>query len=235
MNPIAPAIWDRLMSGPSHLRFEEAGQVGARWWGHDVMTLPLAAHLVELASAEGDTILDPFGGVGTIGVAAERQRRNFIGFEIDPERFAAGQEHLSTGNGWFNCSLDQVDIFSLAADALVTSPPFGRKGEGTRVFDDEYYRQMESIFERAASIVRPSGVAIIELMNWPECPGGEELLFRFHEFLSRRWSYVREIVFTNRQDENISQIACHTWLTMWIRRSTAPPSGLATRATDGSR
>jgi site-specific DNA-methyltransferase (adenine-specific) len=43
--------------------------------------------VVELATNPGDTILDPFMGSGTTGVACHLTGRNFIGIEIDPTYF----------------------------------------------------------------------------------------------------------------------------------------------------
>lgn len=40
--------------------------------------------LVNMYSAEGDTILDPFAGLGTTGLACMASQRNSIGVEIDP-------------------------------------------------------------------------------------------------------------------------------------------------------
>jgi len=50
--------------------------------------------LVALASASGETILDPFAGSGTTGVACLRLGRKFIGIEKDPTYFALACERL---------------------------------------------------------------------------------------------------------------------------------------------
>lgn len=50
--------------------------------------------IIEIASDEGDLILDPFMGVGSTGVAALRQGRRFIGFDIDAEYVEAARNRL---------------------------------------------------------------------------------------------------------------------------------------------
>lgn len=51
--------------------------------------------LVETVSNEGDTILDPFMGSGTTGVACVKLNRNFIGIEQKPEYFEIAQCHIA--------------------------------------------------------------------------------------------------------------------------------------------
>lgn len=49
--------------------------------------IPQMMWLVGRATAETDTVLDPFMGSGTTGVAAVRLGRKFIGIEIEPKYF----------------------------------------------------------------------------------------------------------------------------------------------------
>ena len=46
-------------------------------------------------SNEGDTVLDPFMGSGTTGVACVNTGRNFIGIEIDPDYFAIAENRIA--------------------------------------------------------------------------------------------------------------------------------------------
>jgi len=57
--------------------------------------LALMETLVRLFTDPGDTILDPFMGSGTTGVAAIHLGRNFIGWEKDPRYFRVAQRRLA--------------------------------------------------------------------------------------------------------------------------------------------
>jgi hypothetical protein len=50
---------------------------------------------VDLASLEGETILDPFAGSGTTLVAAKKLGRHFLGFEISPEYCEIARDRLA--------------------------------------------------------------------------------------------------------------------------------------------
>jgi len=54
----------------------------------------LLEHLIGIASNPGDTVLDPFMGVGSTGAAAIKLERNFIGMEVDESYFKAAQKRL---------------------------------------------------------------------------------------------------------------------------------------------
>lgn len=56
---------------------------------------------IKRASFPGDTILDPFMGSGTTGVAALRTGRRFIGIELDPGYFQIAAERIANAAGDF--------------------------------------------------------------------------------------------------------------------------------------
>jgi DNA modification methylase len=60
--------------------------------------------LIRTATDRGDTILDPFAGSGTTGVAAVKTGRKFTGIEIDPAYFERACRRISE-------ALKQPDFF----------------------------------------------------------------------------------------------------------------------------
>lgn len=58
--------------------------------------LALMKWCIELATRQGDTILDPFMGSGTTGVACVQTGRKFIGIEIDPDYFEIAKKRIET-------------------------------------------------------------------------------------------------------------------------------------------
>lgn len=56
--------------------------------------LNLVVKMVSRFTTEGDTILDPFAGSGTTGVACVKLNRNFIGIEINPQYFEIARRRI---------------------------------------------------------------------------------------------------------------------------------------------
>lgn len=54
----------------------------------------LIEHFVRILSNEGDYILDPFMGSGTTGVVCNKQKRNFIGIELDASYFEIAKRRM---------------------------------------------------------------------------------------------------------------------------------------------
>lgn len=57
--------------------------------------IAILKHIINIASAEGDLVLDPFMGVGSTGIAALECNRNFIGMELEKKYFEASNTRLT--------------------------------------------------------------------------------------------------------------------------------------------
>lgn len=67
----------------------------------------LIERMVKASSREGDLVLDPFTGVGTTFAVCKRLKRNFIGFEINPDLVSITHQRVrdieaKTEGGLFN-------------------------------------------------------------------------------------------------------------------------------------
>jgi len=66
-----------------------------------VMPEALVEPCVLAGSAEGDTVLDPFTGSGTVAVVANRLGRNFVGTELNPEYGEIARERITNASPMF--------------------------------------------------------------------------------------------------------------------------------------
>jgi len=64
-----------------------------------VMPPDLAEICIKAGSAEGDTVLDPFGGAGTTGLVADRLGRNAILIELNPEYCEMARKRIESDAG----------------------------------------------------------------------------------------------------------------------------------------
>ena len=76
-------------------RWSIAPERRMREFGHPAMfPEELVRRALLLFSFRGDTVLDPFNGVGTTSVAARRHGRHFLGIDIVPEYCATAENRL---------------------------------------------------------------------------------------------------------------------------------------------
>ena len=59
------------------------------------MPLALVERILQVASKEGDTVLDNFMGSGTTGLACKQKLLSFIGIEINPDNYAIAEKRIN--------------------------------------------------------------------------------------------------------------------------------------------
>jgi DNA modification methylase len=97
-----------------------------------VFPLKLAERLVQMYSGPGDLVLDPFAGIGTTVVAAQRAGRRGLGIELVPEFHQMCEEWLDeTSSEGSPATVVQDDCRNLSeyvapesVQLVVTSPPY---------------------------------------------------------------------------------------------------------------
>lgn len=105
---------------------------GGRNTHHTVKPVELMRYLVRLVTPPGGTVLDPFMGSGTTGVAAVREEKDFVGIELMPDHLAIAEARIAHAEGPEPHELplfaelspepEQVSIFDAIHDATRGAP-----------------------------------------------------------------------------------------------------------------
>ncbi len=85
------------------------GLTGASTRNHPApYPLELVERLIRMFSFVGDTVLDPFLGTGTTSVAAMKNGRSSIGYEIDPHYFKSAQKRICEAPDMFTAARVEI-------------------------------------------------------------------------------------------------------------------------------
>lgn len=71
-------------------------------------SLDIPTKAIKILTYKGETVLDPFTGSGTTGVAAIQTDRKFIGFEISPKYHAIAVDRIQHEADKKNCALQDM-------------------------------------------------------------------------------------------------------------------------------
>ncbi len=111
----SPSIATRILSVIDDVHHKEwfqqiwTGITGASTRNHPApFPLELAERLIRMFSFVGDTVLDPFAGTGTTTIAAMRNGRNSVGFEVDETYASLARKRIADSTDFFMSV--QVDV-----------------------------------------------------------------------------------------------------------------------------
>lgn len=66
-------------------------------WKHPtIKPLNITEKIIRNSSKENNTVLDPFMGSGTTGVACANTSRDFIGIELDKEYYKIAEQRINS-------------------------------------------------------------------------------------------------------------------------------------------
>ncbi|MFP5435135.1 MAG: DNA methyltransferase [Alphaproteobacteria bacterium] len=126
--------------------------------------------LTKLFSFWGETVLDPFGGIGTTAVAAIREGRRSICIDQNPTfvkemkaRIKSEELNLDAFEGRQGDSRDLSGIKDSSIDLIVTSPPYWDKADyggrnsdiGTAGSYVEFLDELRRVFQECYRVLRP--------------------------------------------------------------------------------
>lgn len=89
-----------------------------------VMPTEIARRCVLAGCPEGGTVLDPFSGAGTSGVAALRLDRNYVGIELNPEYASMSERRIHDDQPLMNF----VEVHAESDSVLPSEPECGHCG-----------------------------------------------------------------------------------------------------------
>jgi len=118
-------VWDDLSSPRNQYQLEHGA----------VYPVKLAERLIKMYSKEGDSVLDPFLGIGSTLIAAQSLKRHGIGIELNPKFAQIAERWLEENRGLF---ADDLHIKVVSDDSrnllthvdkdkiqvTITSPPY---------------------------------------------------------------------------------------------------------------
>lgn len=111
--------------------------------------------LVNMYSAEGDTVLDPFAGLGTTNLACMAANRNSIGIEIDKEIADLAIDNINVSVTDLNRIIDaRIDRHLVFIDGLPSDKRERCYKNGLHGFDVKTKQETAIKIDRIASVTR---------------------------------------------------------------------------------
>lgn len=151
-----------------------------------VFPAEIPLRLLRMFSFWGETVLDPFSGTGTTGVAAIENGRNYIGFETNPEYFSLSNNRLTEcanrndidmpGDAFVVHNRSCFDMDFIPDDSIgtvITSPPYWNKADygdysgniGGFEYYDDFLDSMETVIKQCFRTLMPGRKMCIVTAN----------------------------------------------------------------------
>lgn len=146
----------------------------------DISYLSQVMPLIEEFTEEGDTILEPFCGMGTTVIGAGLLGRKSIGIELEPRRFSLLCEHVKRYGPELKCVPQLLCGNSLTidfpekVDAVITNVPYYGCRENKKVSAENFYniadytqylQMIEAVLARCSKSLKRKGYIVLFCEN----------------------------------------------------------------------
>jgi DNA modification methylase len=138
-------------------------------------TESLAAAVITGYSAEGDLVLDPFGGFGTVPRVATRLGRRAVAVELQPDRAELIRRRAPAAQVINGDSRQLAALVREPVDLCLTSPPYMTAADhpenpltGYSTDDGDYptyLKELGAVFGVVAGLLRPGGHLVVNVAN----------------------------------------------------------------------
>jgi len=144
----------------------------------------------------GDIILDPFIGLGTSMVVAQRMCRECYGFEINRERFDFVKLQINDSQHLFNASALNLKRYNVPnIDFSISSPPYTHilhhnnplrtSTENTADPYKQFLGDIRDIYSQIKNKLKHNGYCIVEVSN---------IFDKNHNFSPLAWDIAKEVI-----------------------------------------
>lgn len=173
----------------------------------------LAERFITFFSHEGDTIFDPFMGVGSTGVAANTLNRNVYGIEINNDFCKVANERIFNGKVELGDSRNKKLYKNDNVDFIITSPPYWdilkkKRGHSDSQHNqreekklklyysdnpkdlgniddyDEFIKELKKVFKNCNCTLKEKGYMVVVIQNFRNSDG---------KYMTLAWDIVKEI------------------------------------------
>lgn len=151
-----------------------------------VFPVEIPRRLLRMFSFWGETVLDPFSGTGSTGIAAISQGRKYIGVETNPEYCRISEERINAhaANNGIALEAGSVAVYNQSSANMgfipdnsvgvaITSPPYWNKADygdcagniGGYDYYDDFLDGMEQIISECRRVLMPGRKLCIVTAN----------------------------------------------------------------------
>lgn len=143
----------------------------------------------------GDTILDPFAGLGTSMIVAQRMGRKYYGFEPNKERCDFVQSQVHDPQHIFNASALNIKDFDIPnIDFSISSPPYTHildhnnplrsLNENSTEPYEQFLSDIGNIYNQIKNKLKHKGFCVVEVSN---------IFDKNRNFSPLAWDIAREV------------------------------------------